>query len=103
LHGERRIWEVWGVRFEDEEDGWDWFDLEGGEVGVVMAGDLLVGGEDDGFDCFEERVLGGEKKEEVEEEEEERAEDKGKEKRQGEETVEMAEEVAKEEAEEEDA
>ncbi|KAL2126030.1 hypothetical protein VTI74DRAFT_1923 [Chaetomium olivicolor] len=43
LHAERRIWEVWarggGVRFEDEDEGWDL--LEEGAVGVGMAKGLV--------------------------------------------------------------
>lgn len=46
LHGERRIYEVWArggrVRFEDEEDGWDWLE-EGKAVGVGMARELIKG------------------------------------------------------------
>ena len=49
LHRERRIFEVWarggGMRFKDEEAGWDCL-VEGEGVGVGMAGELveLVGG-----------------------------------------------------------
>jgi hypothetical protein len=48
LHEGRRIWEVWarggGVRFEDEEDGWEV--MEEGWVGVRMGRELVGGFEE---------------------------------------------------------
>jgi hypothetical protein len=48
LHAQRRIWEVWRARFEDEEEGWDRLEEEGG-VGVKMARGM-VGWEEEGDD-----------------------------------------------------